>query len=59
MMIGHARSASSTPERRGFGTLVIERNLARAAEAEVDLAFTPNGVRCRMLIRERQLSSAR
>jgi two-component sensor histidine kinase len=48
-----------TPERRGFGTLVIERNLARAAEAEVDLAFTPNGVRCRMLIPERQLSSAR
>jgi two-component sensor histidine kinase len=48
-----------TPERRGFGTLVIERNLARAAEAEVDLAFTPNGVRCRMLIPEHQLSSAR
>jgi two-component sensor histidine kinase len=48
-----------TPERRGFGTLVIERNLARAAEAEVDLAFTPNGVRCRMLIPERQLSAAR
>lgn len=48
-----------TPERRGFGTLVIERNLARAAEAEVDLAFTPNGVRCRMLIPEHQLSGAR
>ena len=48
-----------TPERRGFGTLVIERNLARAAEAEVDLAFTPDGVRCRMLIPEHQLSSAR
>ena len=48
-----------TPERRGFGTLVIERNLARAAEADVDLAFTPNGVRCRMLIPERQLSAAR
>jgi two-component sensor histidine kinase len=47
------------PERRGFGTLVIERNLARAAEAEVDLAFTPGGVRCRMLIPENQLSGAR
>jgi two-component sensor histidine kinase len=47
------------PEHRGFGTLVIERNLARAAEAEVDLAFTPQGVRCRMLIPEHQLSSAR
>jgi PAS domain S-box-containing protein len=49
----------STPERRGFGTLVIERNLARAAEADVDLTFTPEGVRCRMIIPEQQLSSAR
>jgi PAS domain S-box-containing protein len=49
----------ATPERRGFGSLVIERNLARAAEAEVDLAFTQNGVRCRMLIPEHQLSAAR
>jgi two-component sensor histidine kinase len=49
----------STPERRGFGTLVIERNLARAAEAEVDLAFTPDGVRCRMVIPEQQLSNGR
>jgi PAS domain S-box-containing protein len=47
------------PQRRGFGTLVIERNLARAAEAEVDLAFSPEGVRCRMLIPEHQLSSMR
>jgi PAS domain S-box-containing protein len=49
----------STPERRGFGTLVIERNLARAAEAEVDLAFTPAGVHCRMLIPEQHISAAR
>jgi PAS domain S-box-containing protein len=49
----------ATPERRGFGSLVIERNLARAAEAEVDLAFTQDGVRCRMLIPEHQLSGAR
>jgi PAS domain S-box-containing protein len=48
-----------TPQQRGFGTLVIERNLARAAEAEVDLAFSPGGVRCRMLIPEHQLSAAR
>jgi two-component sensor histidine kinase len=48
-----------TPQQRGFGTLVIERNLARAAEAEVDLAFSPGGVRCRMLIPEHQLSSPR
>jgi len=49
----------TTPERRGFGTLVIERNLARAAEADVDLTFTPAGVRCRMIIPEQQLSAAR
>ena len=49
----------ATPQRRGFGTLVIERNLARAAEAEVDLAFSPQGVRCRMLIPEHQVSSLR
>ena len=49
----------STPERRGFGTLVIERNLARAAEAEVELAFTPDGVRCRMIIPEQHISVAR
>jgi PAS domain S-box-containing protein len=49
----------ATPERRGFGTLVIERNLARAAEAEVDLAFPPAGVRCRVLIPEQQFSGGR
>jgi PAS domain S-box-containing protein len=46
----------SMPARRGFGSLVIERNLARAAEAEVDLAFAPQGVRCRVIIPEDQLS---
>ena len=38
------------PERRGFGTLVIERNLARTLEAEIDLSFAPEGVRCRVVI---------
>src|SRR5712691_10566257 len=47
------------PERRGFGRLVIERNLAGSAEAEVDLAFAPEGVRCRVLIPEAQISGAR
>jgi two-component sensor histidine kinase len=46
----------SEPDRRGFGSMVIERNLARAAEAEVELAFPPGGVRCRVLIPEDQLS---
>jgi two-component sensor histidine kinase len=49
----------ATPERRGFGSLVIERNLARAADAEVDLAFAPEGVRCRMVIPDAQLSNGR
>ena len=46
----------STPEQRGFGTLVVERNLARSLEAEVDLEFRADGVRCRMAIPAGQLS---
>ena len=49
----------SPPERRGFGSLVIERNLARSLEAQVDLAFAPDGVTCRIVIPESQLSAAR
>jgi PAS domain S-box-containing protein len=45
-----------TPEQRGFGTLVVERNLARALEAEVDLTFGSEGVRCRIVIPVTQLS---
>jgi PAS domain S-box-containing protein len=37
------------PQRRGFGTLVIERNLARSLDAEIDLSFSADGLRCRML----------
>jgi PAS domain S-box-containing protein len=48
-----------TPERRGFGTLVIERNLARSLDAEVDLSFPPGGVRCRVVIPLTQLSVSR
>ncbi len=36
--------AVSEPTRRGFGLTVIERNLARALRANVDLAFTPDGL---------------
>jgi PAS domain S-box-containing protein len=49
----------SPPERRGFGSLVIERNLSRSLEAQVDLAFAPDGVKCRIVIPESQLSAAR
>jgi len=43
------------PKRKGFGTLVIERNLARSAEADVELTFPPQGVRCRVTILSAQL----
>lgn len=38
------------PTSRGFGSLVVEKNLSRALDAEVALTFEPSGVRCRMLI---------
>jgi PAS domain S-box-containing protein len=38
------------PERRGFGTLVIERNLVRALDAQVELQFAPAGVCCRIIV---------
>jgi two-component sensor histidine kinase len=44
------------PLRRGFGSLAIERNLARTLEADVLLAFAPDGVTCRMLIPASRLS---
>ena len=47
------------PERRGFGSLVIERNLARSLEAEVKLEFPPDGARCRMLIPTTNLAVGR
>jgi PAS domain S-box-containing protein len=39
-----------TRRKHGFGSLVIERNLARALDAEVKLDFNPDGVRCRIVI---------
>ena len=49
----------SAPERRGFGSLVIERNLARSLDAEVEPAFLPGGGRCRVVIPVMQLSVSR
>lgn len=40
----------SGPKRRGFGSMVIEHNLARAIEAEVSLTFDPDGLKCRMIV---------
>jgi two-component sensor histidine kinase len=45
--------------KRGFGSLVIERNLARSLDAEVNLEFEPDGVRCRILIPASQVVAAR
>jgi len=40
----------SDPKRRGFGSMVIENNLARAIEAQVSLVFDPEGLKCRMVV---------
>ena len=32
--------------KKGFGSMVIERNLASALDAKVDLKFDPDGLRC-------------
>jgi len=44
--------------KRGFGSLVIERNLARALDAQVDMAFDPDGLRCRIVIPAGQILPA-
>ncbi len=45
--------------KRGFGSMVIERNLAHALEAEVALDFDPTGVHCHVVIPASQLLGAR
>jgi two-component sensor histidine kinase len=40
----------SPPEQRGFGSIVIERNLAKTLEADVHLAFAPEGIECRIVV---------
>jgi two-component sensor histidine kinase len=48
------------PRRKhGFGSMVIERNLARALDAEVELHFDPEGLHCRIVIPPGQLLAAR
>jgi two-component sensor histidine kinase len=41
--------------RKGFGSMVIERNLARALDAEVNLDFDPSGLRCHIVIPASQI----
>jgi PAS domain S-box-containing protein len=49
----------SKPEGRGFGSLVIERNLSRALDGEVSLEFAPTGLICRVTVPEQHLSPGR
>ncbi len=45
--------------RRGFGSMVIERNLARALDAEVELEFDPDGLHCHIVIPANQILALR
>jgi PAS domain S-box-containing protein len=45
--------------KRGFGSLVIERNLVRALDAQVELTFEPQGLHCHIVIPASQILAAR
>lgn len=45
--------------KKGFGSMVIERNLARALDAEVNLEFEPNGLHCHIVIPASQILALR
>lgn len=47
------------PRRRGFGSMVIEQNLTRALDAQVELSFRPEGLRCRVSVPPSQLWNGR
>ncbi len=49
----------TTPTGRGFGSLVIERNLARALDGEVQLEFAPGGLICNVSVPEHHLTAER
>jgi PAS domain S-box-containing protein len=49
--------AVEEPRKRGFGSLVINRNLTRSLDAEVEYAFAQDGVRCRIIIPEAHFSA--
>ena len=44
-----------SPKRRGFGSMVIEHNLSRALDAEVQLDFAEGGLTCRVAVPGNQL----
>lgn len=45
----------SAPKHRGFGSMVIEHNLARALNAEVHMDFAAEGLTCRVAVPKDQL----
>lgn len=47
------------PRGRGFGSLVIERNLARALDGTVELDFAPAGLSCHVSVPEQHLTASR
>jgi two-component sensor histidine kinase len=49
----------TNPDRHDFGSLMIERNLTRSLDAQVELTFPPEGVRCRIVIPNSHLSVGR
>lgn len=51
--------AVAKPEGRGFGSLVIERNLARALDGKVELDFAPSGLVCTVSVPESHLTPER
>ncbi len=44
------------PRWRGFGSMVIEHNLVRALDADVELSFEPEGLHCRVVVPPSQFS---
>ncbi len=48
----------TAPSRRGFGSMVIEHNLARALDAEVNLDFATEGLTCTVAVPKNQLVAA-
>lgn len=40
----------NVPKKRGFGSMLIQQNLSRSLETDVDLRFERDGLRCRIVI---------
>jgi PAS domain S-box-containing protein len=51
--------AVEMPARRGFGSMVIERNLARELDSKIELAFLAEGLQCKIPFPPGQLAAIR